>query len=53
MSQEEMLSVFSFVIKVRDDEIRKSLLVNFVSLCISLYRGQRLALVGFHPLQYL
>lgn len=53
MSQEEMLSVFSFVIKVREDGIRKSLLVNFVSLCISLYRGQRLALVGFHPLQYL
>lgn len=53
MSQEETLSVFSFVIKVREDGIRKSMLVNLVSLCISLYRGQRLALAGFHPLRYL
>lgn len=53
MSQEETLSVFSFVIKVRDDGIRKSLLVNFASSLTSLYRGQRLTLVGFHPLQYL
>lgn len=53
MSQEETLPVFSFVVKVRDDGIRKSLLVNFVYSLNSLYRGQRLALVGFHPLQYL
>lgn len=52
MSQEEMLSVFAFVIKVMDDGIRKSLLVNFV---FSLIRdlGQRLALVEFHLLQSL
>lgn len=31
MSQEETLYVFSFVIKVMDDGIRKFLLVNFVS----------------------
>lgn len=31
MSQEETLPVFSFVIKVMDDGIRKLLLVNFVS----------------------
>lgn len=46
MSQEETLSVFSFVIKVRDDGIRKPLLVSFTSL----YRGQRLAFLGFHRL---
>lgn len=37
MSQEEMLSVFAFVIKVMDDGIRKSLLVNFVFSLISWY----------------
>lgn len=36
MSQEET-SVFSFVIKVMDDGIRKSLLVNFMSSLISSY----------------
>lgn len=37
MSQEETSSVFSFVIKVMDDGIRKSLLVNFMSSLISSY----------------
>lgn len=37
MSQEETLSMFSFVVKVRDDGIRKSLLVNFVSSLSCLY----------------
>lgn len=38
MSQGEMLPVFSFVIKVMDDGIRKLLLVNFVfSRPVALY----------------
>lgn len=52
MSQEEMLPVFSFVIKVMDDGIRKSLLVNFVVLTHQ-FVLRRLGLTGFHPLQSL